>query len=119
MEQVSEYLSKAVKICCGDYERVLKYAKKGDIVYLDPPYYTDVPVQDNYWSIPFDLKEQQRLCEYAKGLNAKGIYVLISNSDHKVIKNLYRGFKIHKINLRRTVNMSSNKAHTELLITNF
>lgn len=118
LKQVSEYLAR-VRLSCGDYSTILKHAKKGDIVYIDPPYYTDAPPQDNYWINPFNHSEQKRLRDYVKALDAKGVHVLVSNSDHKEIRKLYCDFKVHKIKLRRTVNMTSNKVHTEVLITNF
>lgn len=118
IDKVSEFLQD-VTLKCGDYMAALKGIKKGDVVYIDPPYYSEKPSQDSYWKTEFGLKEQERLANYVWSLHDKGIYVIVSNSDHPVIRKFYKGLKLRQLNLRRTVNMFSTKNHSELLITNF
>ena len=82
-------------------------------------YYSKKPSQDSYSKTEFGLNEQERLANYVWSLHDKGIYVIVSNSDHPVIRKFYKGLKLRQLNLRRTVNMFSTKNHSELLITNF
>ncbi len=55
----------------GDYEKSLKYIKKGDLVYLDPPYFN---TKGRY----FGGIDQDRFLLYIKNLNEVGAYVIMS-----------------------------------------
>lgn len=65
----------------ADFERTMKMAKTGDVVYCDPPY---VPLSDSanftsYSSGKFSIEEQLKLARLAEKLAKQGIPVAISN----------------------------------------
>jgi DNA adenine methylase len=104
-----------------DFEQTLMPAKRGDVCYLDSPY-LPVSVTANfttYTSGGFTLKDQERLRDVAKKLDARGVRVLLSNSDTPLTRKLYRGFKIEEVQAPRRVNSKGGKRGNvgELLIS--
>lgn len=96
-------------ILYADYKEVLKeYAKKGDLIFLDPPYQ---PVGKNadfkrYTKEFFYEKDQIEIANVFAGLVKKGCHVLLTNSDHPMIIDLFKNFTIEVINTKRMI--SSN-----------
>ena len=85
---------KNVKILTGDFEKILKTAKNGDFVYLDPPY--TVTHSKNfvaYNSKIFSWEDQVRLVNLVDKLTEKGVKVLVSNAKAPEIKKLYKNYK--------------------------
>jgi DNA adenine methylase len=104
-----------------DFEATVWPAKRGDVVYLDSPY-LPVSVTANFTSYTaggFGLAEQTRLRDVAKKLDARGVRVLLSNSDTPLTRKLYRGFKIEEVQAPRRVNSKGGKRGNvgELLIS--
>ena len=126
LRSVSSILqSNKVSIKCRDFESVLNDAKKGDLVYFDPPYQ---PVSDtanftSYTNRDFTFDDLSRLSELCHKLDEKGCKVLLSNSDSKVVSKMFsqKTWKISKINANRSINSNSKKrtGHFELLIKNY
>lgn len=77
-----------------DFEVALSSARKGDLIYLDPPY--TVAHSNNgfvkYNAKIFSWDDQIRLARLAKQLANKGCTVIVSNADHFSIRELYEGF---------------------------
>ena len=123
---VSKFLqSDKIKISCRDFESILNDAKKGDFVYFDPPYQ---PVSDtanftSYTHRDFTEDDLQRLADLANQLNSKGSHVLLSNSNTKIVKNLFssKKWKVKEIAVNRAINSNSQKrtGHKEVLIKNY
>lgn len=109
-----------------DYKEVLKKAKKGDFVYLDPPYY---PINKTssftaYTKEGFLDKEQIELRDTFVELHKRGCFVMLSNSDTPFINNIYSGFKgikVNKVFAGRNINAkaSGRGKITEVLVTNY
>jgi DNA adenine methylase len=120
LESVSRTLQGA-HISVADFEEVLDNAKEGDFVYLDPPYTTSHNNNGfiEYNSRIFSLDDQIRLRKVFENLCQRGCYVVLSNSDHEFIRELYKGFKRFVIPRRNTISSKKNKrgAVTELIIT--
>ncbi len=124
LRAVSEYLRRAdIKIVCRDYKETLEEAKRGDFVYLDPPY---APVSETsrftkYTGEGFSLKDQEELAEVFRELDRRGCYVMLSNSDTEFVRKLYRGYIIERVSANRFINCVAKKRknHTELIIRNY
>lgn len=124
LRAVSNYFNMArITFTCKDFEEVLKVAKKGDFVYLDPPYY---PVSDTasftgYDKSGFDSDEQTRLKKACDKLDDKGVKFLLSNSATDFIKDLYRDYRIEVIQAKRAINSKADKRGEidEVLVMNF
>jgi len=114
-----------VSIKCRDFGAVLRDAKKGDLVYFDPPYQ---PVSEtanftSYTSKNFSFDDLSRLVKLCQSLDEKGCKILLSNSDSKDVSEMFskRPWKISKIQANRSINSDSKKrtGHFELLIKNY
>ncbi|QES96077.1 hypothetical protein F0363_04675 [Orientia tsutsugamushi] len=64
--------------------------KKGDFVYLDPPYHQSG--ERFYTRLPFDEKDQIRLRDFVYELTNKGVKIMLSNTNTTFIKDLYKDF---------------------------
>ena len=110
------------------YNEVEPKPKRGDFVYLDPPYH---PTADDsftaYTKESFSEQDQSNLRDYAAELHRRGVKVMLSNSKTKFIERLYsengldRVFKLATVQAPRTVNCKPNArgAVDEYLIINY
>lgn len=126
LKAVSNYFNKAqITFTCKDFDEVLKGAKKGAFVYLDPPYdpVSDTASFTGYDKGGFDQNEQIRLKNTCDKLNEKGIKFLLSNSATDFIKGLYKDdyYIIKTIQAKRAINSKSDKRGEidEVLVMNF
>jgi len=121
LREISKLLQN-VRIINGDFEECLKYSKKGDFVYFDPPYY---PLKKSsfttYTKNNFLEKEQEKLKEVFSKLDKKGCKVMLSNSDTKFIKDLYKIYKISFVRASRMINCDGKNRGkiNEVVITNY
>lgn len=114
-----------ISIKCRDFESVLRDAKKGDLVYFDPPYQ---PVSStanftSYTTKDFTYDDLTRLAELCLKLDSKECHVLLSNSDSKEVSDIFakKPWKITRTEANRSINSNSKKrtGHFELLIKNY
>jgi len=121
LREVSKILQN-VKISVMSFEKITALAKKGDFIYLDPPYY---PLKKGsfttYTKDVFLEKEQEKLAEVYKLLDKKGCLVMESNSETDFIKKLYPKFKINIVKAKRMINCDGSKRGeiNEYVITNY
>ena len=117
--------SSKISILCRDFESVLRDAKKGDLVYFDPPYQ---PVSStanftSYTNKSFTTEDLARLAELCLKLDSKGCKVLLSNSYSKEVVDVFKekNWNLSKIAANRAINSNSDKrtGHYELLIKNY
>lgn len=75
---------KSSKIRCLDWKDGIKYCKKGDLVYFDPPY-MPLKIGDDvftsYFTEGFSFDDQRELAEKSARLASKGVRVIASNHD--------------------------------------
>lgn len=126
IRSVSQVLqSRKISISCRDFGSVLDEAKKGDLVYFDPPYQ---PISDtsnftSYTNKSFTYKDLKRLAELCLNLDSKNCYVMLSNSNSLEVENMFKGkqWNLQKIEANRSINSNSKKrtGHHELLIKNY
>lgn len=124
LRAVSRYLNEnKIEICCGDYEKSLKKAKKGDFVYFDPPYHPSSSSSNftGYTKGGFGEHDQVRLKEVCDKLNAKGVKFLLSNSATDFIKELYSNYHISIVQAKRSINSKAEKRGKidEVLVKNY
>jgi len=98
---------KNVEIVCDDFATTLKRVRPGDFAYLDPPY---VPLSATasftaYAARDFGRDDQERLAAVLRALASREIPALLSNSDCRTTRELYRGFdSIQRVPARRAIN---------------
>lgn len=85
--------------------------KNNDIIYADPPYYTQ---GENLYRYYYKLKDHKLLAEALRKTSSKW---LASYDDHPVIESLYEDFDIHRHAFKYSARMP--KKNNELLISNF
>lgn len=101
----SEELKKAT-ILCGDYQLVMEhYAQPGDFVFLDPPY---LPISQNsdfkrYTKEQFYEDDHVELAKMINILHERGCYVILTNSNHPLVHQLYEQYKIEIIQTKRHI----------------
>jgi DNA adenine methylase len=125
LRRVSDALQD-VTITHQDYKNVLKTAKSGDFIYLDPPYYPINATSSftSYTAEGFLEKEQTELRDTFVKLHKRGCFVMLSNSDTPFINELYSGLDgitVNKITAGRAINSkgSGRGKITEVLVTNY
>lgn len=110
---------KNAEIVCGDYLDVLKkYAEKEDFVFLDPPY---MPISEyadfkRYTKEQFYESDQRNLAEEVHRLVGIGCKVMLTNSNHPLVHELYGRYKIDIIQTRRNINRNGDKRNGEDVI---
>jgi DNA adenine methylase len=63
----------------------------------------------SYSADGFGLEEQRALADVARGLVARGCYVMASNSDTSLVRSLYRGFSMQRVRCPRLINSDATK----------
>jgi DNA adenine methylase len=95
---------------CGDYQKAVEDAARGDFVYFDPPYDPVTPTASftSYTAGSFGPDDQRALAETARALVARGCRVMLSNSDTPFVRSLYRkDFKIDRVKCARAINSNA------------
>jgi DNA adenine methylase len=103
---------KNTNIICGDYKDILdKYAEEGDLIFLDPPYLPVSQYSDfkRYTKEQFYEEDQRELADYFQMLCEKGCYVVLTNSNHPLIHELYSRYSIEVHKTKRYINSVSNR----------
>ncbi|MCI0407927.1 MAG: Dam family site-specific DNA-(adenine-N6)-methyltransferase, partial [Acidobacteria bacterium] len=107
----------------GHFRDTLRYARKGDFIYFDPPYQplSSTAYFTAYTRNSFGPADQEELAEVFRLLNDRGCRVMLSNSDTALIRRLYRGFDLRTVDARRSINSKANRrgAITEIVVLNY
>jgi len=91
----------------SDYKEILfKYARKGDLIYIDPPYHPISEYSDfkRYTKEFFYEKDQVELRDIISELKNFGCFVIASNSYCDFILELYEDFQIEIVEAKRYIN---------------
>ncbi|SEP83782.1 DNA adenine methylase [Ignavigranum ruoffiae] len=94
--KINEYLNSAhVIIKNEEFFKAVESVKKDDFVYFDPPY---VPISDSsyftsYTKDGFGVEEQKKLRDVFVELDSRGAFVMLSNSSHPFVHELYSKYK--------------------------
>jgi DNA adenine methylase len=122
LRNVSELIQNVEFICCS-FEEIFVDFKKGDVVYLDPPY---VPEKETsfvkYISKGFEQDQHKVLFEKCVRLKEDEVKMILSNSYMPQVLQHFEvpTYTVKKINCRRFINAKNPESKTdEVLITNF
>jgi len=120
---ISDYLRKAdITITCLDFEKACDGVEKGDFVYFDSPYVPESITASftDYTMDGFNLADHKRLAALFKRLDGIGAKVMLSNNDVLFVRELYSGYHIQALDVKRMINRNANKrTGKEVLITNY
>ena len=118
LRKASNILRNAV-IVCRDYRDVLsEFAGENDFIFLDPPYIPISKYSDfkRYTKEFFYEEDHLELAKAVKKLYNLGCYVLLTNSNHPLVYELYKEFEIEVHNTKRFINSKADKRVGEDLI---
>lgn len=112
---------RTAKFVNADFEKVLKEAEPGDLVYMDPPFAVrGRRVFRQYDPSTFTSEDIQRLRGWMERLNAAGINFVVSYAESDEADVLRKNFSYETVSVRR--NVAGFAGHrvktTELLISN-
>lgn len=107
----------------SDYSKLLKtHASKGDFIFLDPPY---VPISkfsdfNRYGAKKFMDTDHEELAEEVRRLADLGCFVMLTNSNHPLVHELFGEFEIQILKTRRNINSTGSGRNGEdvLVIAN-
>jgi len=123
LKKVSSILNRRdIGIECMEYQQMLRQAREGDFVYLDPPF---SPISETanfteYTAGGFVMEDQINLARVFRSLDRRKCKVVLSNSDCALVRNLYKEFKVMTVSSLRSINCKSvkRKGNKELIIYN-
>jgi DNA adenine methylase len=119
LRENSEFLNKSKgKIYNKDYKFILSKAKKGDFVFLDPPYIEPkLKYQFQYnTGEKLDNSFLQELLKEVKKLDAKHVYWMMTQADTPAIRKLFNKYTIKTFKVYR---LTSKSYKNELIIMNY
>lgn len=112
------------EIAAAGFDQVVEVARKGDLVYFDPPY---VPLTatanfTSYNGAGFDMEMQRQLRDVCDQLDEKGVKWMLSNSHTEFVLDLYQErYNVRRVEASRTINCKANKRGkvAEVIVTNY
>lgn len=120
---IANYLQNSdTSITCMDFEEICSNVKSGDFVYFDSPY---VPVSNtsdftDYTKDGFSEKDHRRLAALFNELDKRGALIMLSNNNVPFVHELYSGYNISEISVKRMINSNAAKrTGEEVIITNY
>ncbi len=122
--EIHDLLKKA-QIMCSSYEIPLQRARRGDFVYLDPPYSSEPETLGftSYTKESFSVSDQKRLASKFRELDRRGCLLMLSNSNTKLVRELYSDFRQTTLAVEadRMINCvgSERRGYSELVILNY
>ena len=104
-----------------DFEQACRDAGRGDFVFLDSPY---APIKadsfQDYTKEGFHKEDHERLAVLFKDLDKRGCFVMLTNHDTRLIRDLYKDYRIEVVSVRRAINTDASKRRgTEVIVTNY
>lgn len=114
---VSKLLQRC-KLYNMDYKRFLIEAspKKGDFVFLDPPYL--VQQVNSYYDDTFDYGNFEELYAICKKLDKRGVKWMLTVNNHKKLKSLFSDFDITFISKHSSLSSGRGQEH-EMIVKNY
>lgn len=118
--EVSRYLQN-VDIIYGDFEVLCNRAQERDFIFLDSPY---APLKEDsfvsYTKEGFAKEDHERLANQFRAMTERGCYCMLTNHNTQFINELYQGFNIQVVQVKRLINRNADdRTGEEVIITNY
>ncbi len=109
--RIFHHRSRRTKFVCEDFRKTLTRARRGAVVYADPPY---VPLSSTacftgYNGRNFSNEDQADLARCAERMATRGVSTLISNHDTPFTRNLYATAQLTHFSVRRQISCNGSK----------
>lgn len=112
-----------VRLATQTYAHTLAEARRGDFIYLDPPY---VPLSStalftSYHAGGFGIEDQAELSRCVRAAHERNAWFVLSNAYVPLVEDLYAGFRIEQVPATRRINCDGTKRGlvTEALVMNY
>lgn len=119
--RAASMLLQETTIIHGDYKDVLKkHALPGDFVFLDPPYLPISAYADfkRYTKEQFYEEDHVELANEVKRLHDLGCHVVLTNSNHPLVHELYSRFEREVVKTRRYISCNGKgRAGEDVIVT--
>lgn len=120
--QAAAKVLKNAKLVCGDFENTLKHAKRGDFVYMDPPYRLDeTRMRGEYGYGAFSSCDLERLEAALVQLDRRGVKFLLSYKYRRSFhRSMQRWCMLTQLVRRHVGGFSDRRSKVrELLVANY
>ena len=112
-----------ITIDTRDFRSMVDLAQPEDFFYFDPPYdpLSKTASFTGYTRDSFSAEDQRELAGIFGALADRGAFVMLSNSDTPLVRDLYRDFRIETVRAKRAVNSDANGRGgiTEVVVLNY
>lgn len=107
------------------WQNTVAYAKPGDFVFLDPPYYSEL-VQEStratkYGLAPFTLADHKELAQALSDLDRRNVEFVLTNSGEDEMRSLYASYNLRVLVIQapRSINSKTDRRGpvSELVVT--
>ena len=103
--------ARKAEFICVDFQKAMSRARRGHVVYADPPY---VPLNATsyftcYSGVDFGAEDQLALANKARKLADRGVPVLISNHDTPFTREAYSEARLDSFRVRRQISCKGDE----------
>jgi DNA adenine methylase len=117
--QAAASVLQKTEIICDDYIHVLMhYTQPNDFIFLDPPYLPISAYSDfkRYTKEQFYEEDHIELAKQITRLHEMGCHIILTNSNHPLVHELYNRFHIEVVQTKRYISCSGDKRKGEDVI---
>lgn len=121
LNEISKKL-KSHHLATRSFGSIINMTMENDFIYLDTPYppLNGTSFFQHYTKGKFPQKDQEKVANFASKLHLKGCFVMISNANTIMIRELYKNWNLHELQTTRYISCKSKRLKiNELVITNY
>lgn len=123
LEAMSQYFQENnIEFYNTDFMDITAMAKVGDFVYFDSPYIPESTTANftDYTKDGFSYEDHLRLANNFKELDKQGVKLMLSNNNVPLVHELYEGYYITEVDVKRAINSKATKRKgKEIIVTNY
>ena len=123
LEAMSQYFQENnIEFYNTDFMDITAKAKVGDFVYFDSPYIPESTTANftDYTKDGFSYEDHLRLANNFKELDKQGVKLMLSNNNVPLVHELYEGYYITEVDVKRAINSKATKRKgKEIIVTNY
>lgn len=114
----NKLISVPVELVQADFSAVIENARRGDVIYCDPPYIsgTKNDIFTGYTPCKFDAETTKRLHDLLVLAVRRGATAIISNSNSSLVKDIFNDFEIYEVSAARSIAANGNRKPAKEII---
>lgn len=113
---------RSAELMCSDFEALVDKTRRGDFLYLDPPYALGEKRDRGEYGVgSFRENDESRLLDAIVAASDRGVNVLLSYSPSALVTRKLRSWNIHNLSVIRSVAgfAGSRRNADEILVSNY